>query len=134
MKLFDELVANYKAVSKMAIVCLKKHVKLMIENPANKPHFLTSYWCLKPSIIDSDRTKNGDYMKKPTQYWFIGFKPQNNLVFEQLEPVPLRKHEYMLCENGKKAKVLRSEIHPQYASRFIRQYILEESEVRNEQK
>lgn len=125
MKLFSELVENYYAVTKLAIICLRKGIRLVVENPANKPHFLTSYWCLKPKIIDSNRRINGDYMKKPTQYWFIGHEPKNNLVFELIEEVPERKHEYMKAENGKNAKTLRSMIHPQYANRFIRQYLID---------
>ena len=126
LKLHKELTQNYIAITKLAIVCLKKGVPLMIENPANKPHYLSNYWALKPSIIDNDRSANGDYMKKPTQYWFIGFEPKNNLVFEALDPVERRNHEFMKCKGtGKNCKTLRSEIHPQYASRFIRQYLID---------
>lgn len=81
------------------------------------------YWCLKPAIIDTDRTLNGDYYKKPTQYWFIGFKPENNLVMEALEYVP-----YHTVNNGIKGigiTTARSMIHPQYAERFIKQYIID---------
>ena len=126
LKLHEELTRNYNTITKMAIICLKKSIPLVIENPANKPHYLSNYWALKPAIIDKDRSENGDYMKKPTQYWFIGFEPKNNLVFEALEMTERRRHEFMKCEGtGKTIKTLRSEIHPQYASRFIRQYILE---------
>ena len=63
----------------------KKHLKLIIENPYNEQHYLSKYWCIKPKYIDYDRTKKGDYFKKPTQYWFINIDPKCNLVFEGID-------------------------------------------------
>ena len=103
---------------------------MIIENPYTQPHYLTCYWCIKPKIIDKNRRQNGDYMKKPTQFFFINREPMQNLVFEPIDYVEVRTEERMTAEDGKSRQVRRSEIHPQYASRFIRQYILEESEVR----
>lgn len=100
---------------------------MVFENPYSEQHYLTKYWCLKPAIIDRDRTENGDYYKKPTQYWFIGFKPQQNIVFEPLDYVePLKINN--LWGTKHEDVVMRSKIHPQYANRFIRQYILEEED------
>ena len=114
---FDGLARNYKTITKLAIVAISRGLRVVIENPANKPHFLTSYWAIKPSIVDLDRRKDGDIYRKPTQYFFIGFTPSNNLVFESLDYV---KAETIGAKNGKE----RSEIHPQYASRFLRKYVL----------
>ena len=126
MQLHKELHRNYLMISEMCVVCLRKGLKMVIENPYTPPHYLTSYWCLRPKIIDKNRRENGDYMEKPTQYWFVGFEPKQNLVFEPLEYVEYRNHEHMKTKDGKNNRQqMRSEIHPQYASRFIRQYILE---------
>ena len=124
LKLHKELYENYETITKMAIIALRRGLRLMIENPANLPHYLTSYWCIKPKIIDHDRRLNGDRQKKPTQYWFIGFEPKQNLVFEPLDYVEQRNHQRMKVEDGKSVKQMRSEIHPQYANRFIRQYLI----------
>lgn len=121
MKLHDEMNEMYQLISKMVIVCLRKDLRLVIENPKSTPHHLTDYWCIKPTIIDKDRTENGDYYKKPTQYWFINCKPKYNLVFEPLEYVETRRIDYV---NGSDRKTQRSLIHPQYASRFIKQYLV----------
>ena len=62
-------------------------------------------------------------------YWFIGLNPKNNLVFEPLEQVEsMQPIQYMTNKNplGIDRKTARSMIHPQYADRFIRQYILDE--------
>lgn len=126
MKLHDEMNEMYQLISKMVIVCVRKNLRLVIENPKSIPHHLTDYWCIKPTIVDKDRTENGDYYKKPTQYWFINCEPKYNLVFEPLEYVETKRIDYV---NGSDRKTQRSLIHPQYASRFIRQYLIDESEV-----
>lgn len=128
IKLQEELSDLYVLLCKLVIVVIRKGLNMVIENPYTQPHYLTTYWCLQPAIIDKDRTKNGDYYKKSTQYWFINFKPKHNLVFEPLEYVEPRNIEKVTGENGKSRQTQRSMIHPQYASRFIRQYLIDESE------
>lgn len=124
MQLHKELHRNYELISQLAALAIKRGFKMVIENPYTAPHYLTMYWCLKPAIIDKDRRSNGDYYKKPTQYWFIGFKPKQNLVFEPLDYVPVKTIERCKAEDGKSREVLRSMIHPQYANRFIRQFLI----------
>lgn len=123
MKLHDEMNDMYQLISKMVIVCVRKNLRLVIENPKSTPHHLMDYWCVKPTIIDKDRTKNGDYYKKPTQYWFINCEPKYNLVFESLEYVETKRIDYV---KGSDRKTERSLMHPQYANRFIRQYLIDE--------
>ena len=104
-------------------------MKLVIENPYTAPHYLTTYWCIKPKIIDMNRRENGDYMKKPTQFFFINFEPKNNLIFEPIDYVEQRKNDFITKKTtGKDRTVCRSEIHPQYANRFIRQYLIDGKE------
>ena len=130
IKQHNELHRNYVVITKLVLVCMRNRYKLIIENPYSEQHYLTRYWSIKPKVIDRDRRENGDIYRKPTQFWFIGLEPQNNLVFEALdyvETVPALQK--VRGGGGRKRVQLRSEIHPQYASRFIRQYILDESEV-----
>ena len=127
MKLHDELHRNYILISEMVYICLERGLKMVIENPATPPHYLTTYWCIKPKIIDNDRRLNGDYMKKPTQFWFINCEQKQNLVFESIDYVEQRRVDYITKRNTERDRtVARSEIHPQYASRFIRQYLIDE--------
>ena len=98
---------------------------MIVENPSTQPHYLTMYFPVRPNIIDNDRTDRGDYYKKPTQYWFVNIEPKNNLVFESLEYVEKQRIEYAhKFKNGTNRTVARSLIHPQYANRFIREFIL----------
>jgi hypothetical protein len=126
MKLHNELHELYELISKLVVVAIRKGLKMVIENPYTQPHYLTTYWCLKPTIIDKDRTQNGDYYRKPTQYWFINFEPKHNLVFESLEYVETRTIGRVTGTDTTSRKTERSLMHPQYANRFIRQYLIDE--------
>ena len=125
----NELTELYVLLCKLVIIAIRKGLNLVIENPYTQPHYLTTYWCLQPTLIDKDRTKNGDYYKKPTQYWFINCKPKNNLVFEPLEYVEQRIIATVKGTDYTSRKTERSMIHPQYANRFIRQYLIDEKEL-----
>ena len=125
LKLHDELHSLYKYVTKLAIVCIKRGIPLIIENPYSSTHYLVKYWAIKSKIIDEDRTERGDYFKKPTQYWFINRKPSNNLIFDQVAIHPKRIiTKTKNGENGINATKQRSMISPDYANRFIREFII----------
>lgn len=125
MRLHDELHQNYKTISKLVLVAINKGLKLVIENPYTQPHYLTEFWCIKPKLIDKDRRLNGDYMTKPTQYFFVNFEPFQNVIFEPIDYVEYRVVNRTKKTNGKDVKTVRSEIHPQYANRFIRKYLID---------
>lgn len=123
MKLHDELHRNYMLISKMVIVLQKKGIPIIIENPYSTQHYLTNYWCIKPKVIDKDRHASGDYMKKPTQYWFIGIEPKDNLIMEQ---VKYKKRLSVSNLFGTKDYVVqRSMISKDYVNRFIREFIID---------
>jgi hypothetical protein len=123
LSLHSELSKNYELITKLVIVCLRKGLRLIIENPYSEQHYLSRYWCIKPKYIDYDRTKKGDYFKKPTQYWFINIEPQNNLVFEGIDIK--KKRTINECFGKDNFQVERSMISPDYAKRFIQELILE---------
>lgn len=123
-----ELAKLYELICKLTIVCIDKKIRIVIENPYTQPHYLTMFWCIKPTIIDKDRTENGDYYKKPTQYFFINCEPKRNLVFEPIDYIPGRVITRTKKQENTTIQTERSMIHPQYANRFIRQYILEEKQ------
>lgn len=135
INLHEELNHNYKLVNQLFITCIRKGLKLIMENPFSEEHYLRRYWCYQPAVIDRDRTERGDYFVKPTQYYFLNCKPQNNLIFETMDYngincynaiTKMTKEDY--GHVAKNAKTARSMIHPQYANRFIREFILEEQE------
>ena len=71
LKLHKELDLMYETITKLAIVCIRKNIPLIIENPYSTTHYLVKYWAIPSKVIDKDRTLRGDYFEKPTQYWFI---------------------------------------------------------------
>lgn len=121
LQLHKELSENYDTITKLAIIAERCGFRMIIENPANRPHYLNSYWPIKPALIDRNRRENGDYQKKPTQFWFFNCEPKQTLLFEPIEEVEYKRTNFI---QGKDRETERSMIHPQYASRFIRQYIL----------
>lgn len=133
IKLMEELSNLYIWVNKLFIVCMRKNLRLVMENPRGTLHFLNRYWCIKPTFIDADRRLNGDYYKKPTQYWFLNCSPEQNVIFEALpvnefgitHAVERANKKYYEQVGAKDRKTMRSMIHPDYANRFIRQYILD---------
>lgn len=119
LKLHRELSKLYELVTKLAIVCIRRKIPLIIENPYSTTHYLVKYWAIPAKVIDKDRTTRGDYFEKPTQYWFIGCEPQYNMI---LEPQIYQEKKRI---NYTSNKTERSLIAPEYANRFIREFILE---------
>lgn len=122
LKLHRELAKLYELITKLVVVCLKRKIPLIIENPYSAQHYLKNFWAIPCTFIDKDRTLRGDYYKKPTQYWFINCKPQYNLILE-----PQVWHERKTINNVHN-KTERSLISKEYANRFIREFILKKEE------
>ena len=130
MKLLTEVKQNYDLVNKLFLICYRKGLQMVFENPFSEEHFLRRYWCIAPKIIDRDRTARGDYFNKPTQYWFVNREPSNNMLFETVND------NFVGCKSAiewaskettgidASQKTIRSMIHPDYANRFIREFIL----------
>lgn len=130
LKLHDELHALYEKVTQLALIALRKGLRMIIENPYTEQHYLTRYWALKPKLIDKDRRMRGDYYKKPTQFFFINTEPANNFIMEPMiyhegwSPIEFA-HRNTDVANANR-QVARSMISKDYANRFIREFILRE--------
>lgn len=112
----------FKMIIKLVGICLIDNIKLVIENPAGAMHYLEHNFFKAPDIIDRDRTKRGDYSKKPTQYWFFNFKPCYGESYQKPDHIniiaDLKGNEAGLCSEE------RSLISPDYARNFICDFIL----------
>ena len=108
--------------SKMVQVCLQKKIKIIIENPYSTNHYLVRYFPIKAKLIDMDRRDRGDYFNKPTQYWFINCEPSYNIdalfIVQNIQRINKRINDLPF---GSKE---RSEISPEYAEQFIKEFIL----------
>ena len=118
--LHNSLHELYTRITQLAIVCLRRKIPLIIENPYSTQHYLVRYWGIKAKVIDKDRTVRGDYYKKPTQYWFINCEPQQNMI---LEAYTINNRKTI---NNIHNSTERSLISKEYANRFIREFIVKE--------
>ena len=118
LKLHNELNQLYSLLCKLFIVCLDRNLKLIVENPYGG-NYLEKFFPIKPKIVDLDRSENGDFYKKPTQFWFVNIEPNYNLLFE---PKIINSNLKKISNTSN--KVERSLISHEYANRFIRMYLL----------
>ena len=126
-KMFERLI-------KFCGVCLERGIRMAFENPyALNTYLKTSVFLQEPSVIDTDRTRRGDYMVKPTAYWFFNCKPSYGRSFQQTpkgrikHPMNLRSAPQAgLCSEE------RSMISPDYARNFICDFILGKEQPHSE--
>ena len=132
----NEISRYYTLLCKLCEIAIHKGFKLIIENPNANMHFLKLYFPFKPTITIKDRSKYGDFYKKPTNFWFFNFKPSYNFIFENIEQTS-KPICYSLTEFKRKktkqeeheAQVRRSLISPLFAKRFIMEFILNADEL-----
>ena len=98
-----------------------------MENPYTQPHYLTAYFPIKPKVIVKDRHAEGDYFKKPTQFFFTNCDPEQNVVLTPLQHVDLTTKDRCAYDFDLDVDrtVKRSLMHPQFADRFIKTYVLD---------
>lgn len=97
-------------------------LRLVVENPYSTLHYLHANFPYKPSVIDTNRRKRGDYFCKPTQYWFVNCKPTKCATFKKPDATStvngLSGHKGSFCDED------RSMISLDYARNFIADFIL----------
>ena len=75
----------YDIALKMTAVIQIKNLRMVVENPWHPTNFTNHFWFVRTSLIDHDRTRRGDYFRKPTAYWFINCEPTHG---ETYQPTP----------------------------------------------
>ena len=132
-KAIDDTHHNYTLICQLFEIALKKGFKMVVENPDAQPHFLKDFFPFKPTITIKNRAVYGDFYKKPTNFWFVNFKPSYNFIFENCERKAKSVHNrHTLKYNSSKIhanQVEKSLISPQFANRFIREFILSADEL-----
>lgn len=124
IKLHKELHENYVTVSELAIIALRRNIRLILENPFSGHHYLLRYWPIKATFTDYDRREMGDYYTKPTQWWFIAGEPSYNFIFEPQIIQQKKRITALVKDGGVNDKASRSEFSKEYANRFIREYVI----------
>lgn len=112
----------YEMALKMFLLFDEHGRRLIVENPWTSPHYLHLNFPYTPALIDKDRTRRGDYFRKPTQYWFINCAPTRGSTFNATKVTKtvngLSGHEGSICDED------RSMISSDYARNFIADFIL----------
>ena len=109
---------------KLTYIVQKRGLRLIIENPATKPHYLIDTQNFpKPTFIDKNRMLRGDYFKKPTAYWYFNCEQTYGNSYQN------DKEQKIVTDSkqGLKAGLCseeRSMISSDYARNFICDFIL----------
>lgn len=115
----------HKLLYKLMGVVKDKGLRLIIENPATRPHYLLDNQnFIPPTFIDNNRQLRGDAFKKPTAYWFINCQPETQFTSYS---TPKEKKTVISAKKAKRAGLCsmeRSLILEDYARNFICDYIL----------
>jgi hypothetical protein len=106
---------------KLLFICMKKNIKLVVENPFSTLGYLTGIQNFpKPAIVDMNRRRHGDYFEKPTAFWFFNFVPTNGNTIQWCKEKDFKVVQN--CKSGIKAGICseeRSMISADYARNFI---------------
>ena len=66
---------------------------MVVENPYTQPHYLTMFFPVEPKVIIQDRHAEGDYFKKPTQFFFVNCDPEQNVVMTPVKHVDMLRKD-----------------------------------------
>lgn len=114
----------YILLYKLIAIVKIRSLRMIIENPATQPHYLLfSENFIKPTFIDNNRQRRGDYFRKPTAYWFINI----DRTFGESYVKPIEIRRVQRCKSASEGGVCseeRSLISPLYARNFICDFIL----------
>ena len=114
----------FSLIIKMFAIAKERGIRMIVENPWAEQTYLKSNFTLPPSIVDMDRTRRGDFFKKPTAYWFICCDPMEGCFTEQQDK---ERKRIMDAKGAKEAGLCsedRSMISLDYARNFICDFIL----------
>lgn len=111
----------FEMLLKFISVIKRNNLKLILENPYSEQSYLKSNFPYKPTFIDFDRSKRGDFFKKPTAYWFFNIEKYDGLTININKPLPV-----LNIKGTHDEKVLseRSLISSTYAKCFIADFVL----------
>lgn len=115
----------FELLNKFCCVCLTRGLRMVFENPwAINTYLKQNVFLKEPSVIDTDRTRRGDFYRKPTAYWFFNCEPTFGTSYQK--PKEVRKG-ILHCKPSGKAGLCseeRSMISPDYARNFICDFII----------
>lgn len=121
----------YSLAIKMCSIAKSRGLRLVMENPWSGIGYLKNNFVQDPSIIDMDRTKRGDYYKKPTGYWYFNCEPTKGCSFQKPKEIKTIRKTKGSIQAGLCGEE-RSLISPDYARNFICDFILGKEQNNNQ--
>ena len=120
----------YALLIKLFGIVLERGLRMIVENPYSGQHYLVlpQNFVMPPTFIDHDRTRRGDYFKKPTAYWFVNCEPTHGQTFHS----PKERKTVFTAKGSGSAGLCseeRSLISPEYARNFICDFVIGKEQV-----
>jgi len=119
----DKMSRNYTVLTHLVLICIRRNIKLIVENPKGSEQILYSWWAARPAVIDYDRSAHGDFFKKPTMFFFFCFAPTFAMSCKTYQKEPRMAINDVCAKNGKSGKVNKSLISQTYADYFVDTFI-----------
>lgn len=114
--------AYFEKLLQLVAVVKRRKLRLVVENPYSTESYLIRYLICDNKYIDMDRSRRGDYFKKPTVYFFYNSEPTAGYTVDP--NFNLKKISNISKDKSGTAMCGRSEIAPRYARNFIKDNIL----------
>lgn len=113
----------YTRLIKFCAFCLRKGIRMILENPWSEQTYLKANFIKVPDLVDMDRTMRGDFFKKPTAYWYWNCEPTTGFSYQKN-----KEAKKIISTKGAGQAGLcseeRSMISPDYTRNFICDFIL----------
>lgn len=123
----------FSLLNKLFCIVKIKGLRMILENPWSGNGYLKNNF-EEPTMIDYDRTKRGDFYKKPTAYWFVGCEKTYGCSYQKPKFFKtIRKSKKAISSGGGICSTERSMISPDYARNFICDFIIGKKQKITEQ-
>lgn len=123
LKRSDKRKEYYDRLIKFCAVCMKKGIRLVVENPWSEQTYLKANFIKAPDVVDMNRMERGDYFKKPTAYFYFNCEPTYGKSYQNDKEQKIIMKSRGAGQSGLCSEE-RSMISPDYARNFICDFIL----------
>ena len=133
LKRSDNRKEYYDRLIKFCAVCMKKGIRLIVENPWSEQTYLKANFIKTPDVVDMNRTLRGDFYKKPTAYFYFNCVPTYGESYQNDKEQKIIMKSRGAGQAGLCSEE-RSMISPDYATNFICDFILGKTQQLQQQK
>lgn len=114
----------YERLIKFCFVCIHYKIRMIFENPWAEQTYLKANFIKTPDVVDMNRSERGDYMRKPTAFWFWNCEPTHGNTYQ---PYKGELKKIMTMKGSGQAGLCseeRSMISPDYARNWICDFVI----------